>query len=64
MADQKSEFEKVGEDSQQSFVAEFIEFLKYNKKWWLLPILLVMLLLVGLIWAGASASAPFIYALF
>jgi hypothetical protein len=64
MSDEKTEFERVGEDSQQSFLAEFFEFLKYNKKWWLLPILLVMLLLVGVILASGSAAAPFIYALF
>lgn len=66
MSDNKTEFEKAGEESQQSFVAEFIEFLKYNKKWWLLPILLVMLLLIGVIWLGTTggAIAPFIYPLF
>lgn len=64
MSDQKTEFEKAGEESQQSFIAEFLEFLAYNKKWWLLPIILVMLLLVGVMILGGSAGAPFIYALF
>lgn len=64
MSEQKSEFEKAGEDSQQSFLAEFVEFLKYNKKWWLLPILLVMLLMFSLMILTASPAAPFIYALF
>jgi hypothetical protein len=40
-------------------------FLKVRKKWWLGPIL-VMMLLVGalLIFAQTSALAPFIYAIF
>ena len=40
-------------------------FLKVRKKFWLLPIILVMLLLGGLIiLAEGSAVAPFIYTLF
>ncbi len=40
-------------------------FLKERKKFWLLPIILVMLLLGGLIiLAEGSAVAPFIYTLF
>jgi Family of unknown function (DUF5989) len=39
-------------------------FLKERKKWWLLP-MIVMLLLVGmLIFSSGSAVAPFIYTLF
>jgi hypothetical protein len=65
MSDNKSEFEKAGEESQPSFAAEFLEFLKYNKKWWLLPILLVMALLILVITLGSNpAIAPFIYPLF
>ncbi|MCG6868931.1 MAG: DUF5989 family protein [Gammaproteobacteria bacterium] len=40
-------------------------FMKERKKFWLLPIVLVMLLLGGLlIFAQGSAVAPFIYTLF
>ena len=40
------------------------DFLKVRKKWWLLP-MIVMLLLVGmLIFSSGSAVAPFIYTLF
>ncbi|MCB1733547.1 MAG: hypothetical protein H6926_06805 [Chromatiales bacterium] len=48
-----------------SFLAELWKFLKVRKKFWLLPIILVMLLLGGLlILAQGSAVAPFIYTLF
>ena len=45
--------------------SEFWEFMKYNKKFWLAPIIIV-LVLVGalLILAKGSAVAPFIYTLF
>lgn len=46
-------------------VAEYIEFLKENKKWWLMPIV-VALLLFGLliVLTKGSALAPFIYTIF
>lgn len=48
-----------------SFLAELWKFLKVRKKFWLLPIILVMLMLGGLlILAQGSAVAPFIYTLF
>ena len=48
-----------------SFLIEFWAFLKTRKKFWLLPILLVMLVIGGLlIFAQGSAIAPFIYSLF
>lgn len=48
-----------------SFLTELWQFLKARKKFWLLPIILVMLMLGGLlILAQGSAVAPFIYTLF
>ena len=48
-----------------SFLPEFWKFLKARKKFWLLP-LLIMLVLFGamLVLAESSALAPFIYTLF
>jgi hypothetical protein len=47
------------------FLAELWAFLKVRKKFWLLPILLVMSMLGGLIvLTQGSAVAPFIYTLF
>lgn len=48
-----------------SILKEFWEFLKVRKKWWLGPIV-VMLLLLGIliVFTESSALAPFIYALF
>ena len=48
-----------------SFLREFLEFLKIRKKYWLLPILLVLVLFGGLIvLTQGSAIAPFIYTIF
>ena len=45
-------------------VREFFDFLRYNKKWWLTPIILVLLLLGVLVLLSGTAAAPFIYTLF
>ena len=47
------------------FIKEFWEFLKVRKKYWLLPILLVLVLFGGLIvLSQGTAVAPFIYTIF
>lgn len=48
-----------------SLVNEVWSFMKVRKKWWLLPII-VVLALVGalLVFAQGSALAPFIYTIF
>ena len=48
-----------------SVLIELWAFLRVRKKYWLLPIMLVMLLLGGLVvLSQISAVAPFIYTLF
>jgi hypothetical protein len=50
---------------RSSFVGELWAFMRVRKKWWLLPLVLV-LLAVGLLiaFAQGSALAPFIYTVF
>ena len=51
--------------ANQSLITEFWEFLKIRKRYWLLPIVIVLLLFSTLIvFTETSAIAPFIYALF
>jgi len=51
--------------ANQSFIREFWEFLKIRKRYWLLPIFIMLVLLSALIvFTETSAIAPFIYALF
>ena len=45
-------------------VREFWNFMRYNKKWWLTPIIVTLLLVGVLIVLSTSAAAPFIYTLF
>ena len=48
-----------------SFVKEFWEFLKERKKYWLLPIIIVLALFgVLIVLSQGSAVAPFIYTIF
>ena len=57
-----SEFEAAA--SEKWLIIEFWEFLLDNKKFWLLPIILVLMLLGLLIVFSGSSAAPFIYTLF
>lgn len=48
-----------------SFFAEFWDYMKIRKKFWLLPVFMVMIVLGGLlVLSQGSAVAPFIYTLF
>ena len=49
---------------EESLLAEFWGFLKTNKKYWLLPILTVLLMMGMLVVLSSSGAAPFIYTLF
>ena len=47
------------------FLKEFLEFIKIRKKYWLLPILIVLVIFGSLIiLSQGSAVAPFIYTIF
>jgi hypothetical protein len=56
-------FDELGATSQPGLLAEFIDFLRYNKKWWLIPILLLLGLFGILIALSQTAALPFIYTL-
>ena len=51
--------------SNMEFIKEFWEFLRIRKKYWLLPIIIVLVIFGGLIvLTQGSAVAPFIYTIF
>lgn len=62
--EKKSEFESAGEAENLGIVGEFVAMLKQNKKYWLLPIIVALLLVGVLIILGGTSAAPFIYTLF
>lgn len=60
-----SEFEKAATvERRGGLVRELRDFLRENKKWWLWPIIIVLLLFGLLISLSGSGLAPLIYTLF
>lgn len=57
-------FASAADERGPGLVREFAAFLRFNKKWWLAPIVAVLLLLGLVIVLAGSAAAPFIYTLF
>jgi hypothetical protein len=51
----------LADSPQPGLLREFWEFLRHNKKWWLLPILLALLLLGLLVVLSGTGLGPFIY---
>lgn len=61
----QSAFEKAAaETNRGGFLGELWGFLKTNKKWWLLPLLLTLLVFGLLVLLSGTGLAPFIYTLF
>jgi hypothetical protein len=57
-------FQREAQQKSSGLLREYVDFLKHNKKWWLIPIIVALLLVGVLIVLGSSAAAPFIYTLF
>jgi len=60
----QSAFEAAAPARPPSLARQFLEFLAQNKKWWLLPMLMVFALFGALLMLGGTAAAPFIYTSF
>ncbi len=61
---QARDFQQQADQPRTGLFAEFVDFVLHNKKWWLTPIILVLLGVAALVWLGGSGIAPFIYAIF
>lgn len=57
-------FARGADDKRASFVSDYLYFLKNNKKWWMLPLLIILLAFGSLMILSATGAAPFIYTLF
>ena len=62
--DQDKEFKRAATEARVGLFTEFWEFLKDNKKWWLLPIVGCMaglIILLAIAAWGGGAALPFTY---
>lgn len=58
------EFSRQADAGQSGILREFWDFLRHNKKWWLAPIIVILMLFGLLIILAGTGAAPFIYTLF
>lgn len=60
----QSQFEREASSGGQGLVGDFWGYLMHTRKWWITPIVIMLLLLAGLIILGGTGAAPFVYTLF
>ena len=60
----KNEFERAGTERELTLLQEFVLFLKENRKWWLIPIVVSLGLIAALVALSTTGAMPFIYTLF
>ena len=58
------DLEALANEKARGIVGELVDFLRDNKKWWMIPIIVALLLIGVLILLGGTAVAPFIYSIF
>jgi hypothetical protein len=61
---QTSNFSKDAEQQSPGLLLEVWDLLRYNKKWWLMPIMLAVLLAGLFVVLSGTVFAPFIYTMF
>jgi len=59
--DEHSDFDSQADENPPGLIAEFFDFLLHNKKWWLLPIILVLAAVGVFVVLTGTAAAPFLY---
>lgn len=57
-------FARQVEGRASGFMSEYLYFLRHNKRFWLTPVIVLLLLLGVLVVLGGTGAAPFIYTLF
>lgn len=57
-------FAREAESRNAGLLSELWDLIIHNKKWWLIPTIVVLLLIGILVLLGSTAAAPFIYTLF
>jgi hypothetical protein len=60
----KTRFEEAGSEQELSLLGEFLLMLRENKKYWMIPLLVILLGFGLLLILGSTGAAPFIYTLF
>ena len=62
--ERKKRFEQEAMQGDRRLLVEYMQFLSQNKKYWMIPIIAVLLLIGLLVMLGGSAAGAFIYTLF
>jgi hypothetical protein len=60
----KTNLVNLAESKSPGLIREFWDFIAHNKKWWMLPVLAVLLMLGAFVMFSGSAAATLIYTLF
>jgi Family of unknown function (DUF5989) len=59
-----SEFSRAASERPSTFIGEFWQFFRHNKKWWLIPITVTLLFVAVLIFVAGAGAGPLVYTLF
>lgn len=58
------DFAKAASEQKSGLMGELWSLVRQSGKWWLIPIIVVLLIIGLIVFLGSTAAAPFIYQLF
>lgn len=63
-AESRNQFAQQGQAQRTGMLADFIYLLRNNRKWWMLPLILVFIVFGVFMVLSSTGVAPFIYTVF
>jgi len=57
-------FDRLAKERPAGIASDLVDFFRHSKRWWIPPIVIVLLVFGAIVGLGASGAAPFIYTLF
>ena len=58
------DFEHLAKQRPAGLASELVDFFRHSKRWWIPPIVIILVVFGAVVILGASGAAPFIYTLF
>lgn len=61
---ERPSLDELAGERDSGLLSEYFRFMAHTRKWWLLPIVVLLALAAGLVILAGTGAAPLIYALF
>lgn len=61
---ERASLDELADGRDSGLISEYFRFMAHTRKWWLMPIVVLLAMAAGLVILAGTGAAPLIYALF